>query len=88
MYKLLAILFEIDNFLSPINMDKESSKSSLSRIVIFFPKVMPFLSKNCKNSDDESSTPIQIPLSFLDNVDNKLFSTIFKFPSLSGIGSP
>ena len=88
MYKLLAILFEIDNFFPSISMDKESSKSSFSNTVICFPKVMPFLSKNCKNSDEESSTPTQTPDSFFNKVDNKILSILLKFPSLSGIGSP
>ena len=69
-------------------MDKEPSKFSFSKTLISLPRVMPFLSKNCKNSEEESLTPTQIPLSFFNKVDNKLFSTTFKFPSLSGIGSP
>ena len=44
---------------------------------------MPFLSKNCKNSDEESSTPTQTPDSVFNNDDNKILSITFKFPSLS-----
>jgi hypothetical protein len=88
MYKLLAILLEIDSFSPSTRMDKESSKSSFSKTVICLPNTIPFLSKNCKKSDEESFTPTQIPDSFFCRVDNKLLSIFLRFPSLSGIGSP
>ena len=68
MYKLLAILFEIEIFSLFIFINKESSKGSFSITLIFFPSAISFLSKNCKNSDELSFTPTQIPLSFLENV--------------------
>ena len=64
MYRLLAIFFEIESFCWAILINNESSKSSFSKTVISSPRVIPFLSKNCKNSEEESLTPIQIPLSF------------------------
>ena len=75
MYKLFAIFFEIESFSPSISMNKESSKSSFSITVIFFPSVIFFLSKNLKNSEEESFTPTHIPLSFLLNVDKRILST-------------
>mgnify|MGYP003336629366 CR=1 FL=1 len=57
----MAILLEIESTLPATLVDNDPSKDSIERTSIFFPKEMPFLSKYCKKSEDESSTPIQTP---------------------------
>ena len=52
------------------------------------PRAIFLLSRNFKNNDDESLTPINLPLSPIFRSDNKnLFEYLMK-PAGFGIGSP
>src|SRR5690606_21500654 len=58
------------------------------KISIRSPSTNLSLSKYCKNSTEELSTPTKMPLSPTLQVESNTFSTCSIFPFLEGMGSP